>query len=413
MPRVFLLLTFSIYFGSTRAQEFSENNGQLNVYIDCSYCDMTILRSQVDYINYVRDPKVADVHILVSRVASGASGYNYTLRFLGNRQFDGSDQELSYQDVAGNTHQERQEQIGNVIQTGLVPFWMHTGLRDQMEIQVTRVKREGTQKILEGPDPWRNWIFSLEAGGSVDASSNTTEFESWGRVRVDKVSEMWRIRNLLYARVETGRFENGDEVITSSRERNYAYSSAVRSLSDHMSLGMFVSLSRSTFSNLDLSTRFGPAVEYNIYPYDEVFRRELTVSYRISHLYRDYTEQTIFQELSEHLFNHAIVMAARFKQPWGSLYAQLEGSHFLHDPSQNRLEFEGRLSFRVARGLSITVGNEIELINDQRSLPARDISLEELLLAQRQTATDFQINGQFGFKYTFGSIYNNVVNTRL
>ena len=151
----------------------------------------------------------------------------------------------------------------------------------------------------------------------------------------------------------------------------------------------------------------------SIYPYTEVHQREVTVSYRVSHLFRDYIEETIFQKLEEHLYNQSLVMTARFKQPWGTLYAQLEGSHYWHDLSQNRIEFEGYLSFRISKGLSIRFGSDFELINDQRSLPAQDISLEELLLAQRQAATNFRFGTEFGVSYTFGSIYNNIVNTRL
>ena len=394
------------------AQLPDQSDDQLNIYVDCRYCDMTLIRTKVDYVSYVRDREVADVHLLVNRVVSGSNGYNYSFQFLGKNRFDGNIQELSMTELPNTSSQQRQTKIIQVIETGLVPFWMQTGLRDQMELEVSR-SDHGTRQAKAIEDPWNNWIFSIEAGGSADLESNTNEYVGWARVRADRVSEIWRIRNLLYARYDTRRFEKEEEIITSDRERSYGTSSVVRSLSDHFSAGMFASLSRSTFSNLDLSTRIAPAFEYSIFPYSEVHERSVTISYRVSHLYRDYTEETIFFRLAEHLYNQSIVFAARFKQPWGSLYAQLEGSHFFHDPSQNRLEFEGYLSFRVAKGLSITVGNEFEVINDQRSLPARDISLEELLLAQRQSATNFRINGRLGFKYTFGSIYNNVINTRL
>jgi hypothetical protein len=106
-------------------------------------------------------------------------------------------------------------------------------------------------------------------------------------------------------------------------------------------------------------------------------------------------------------------MSARFIQPWGNIYAELEGSHFFHDMRQNRLVFEGRFNVRIVKGLSLSLGNNFQLINDQRSLPKRDISFEELLLAQRQAATSFRLSGRMGISYTFGSIYNNIVNTRL
>ena len=385
----------------------------LKLYLDCSYCDMILLRSELDYVNNVRDPAVADVHILANRVRSGSNGYIHTLSFMGREDYQGVEFELKYDEAPNTANQERQQKLADLVAKGIIPFWLRTDLVDQLHLEITKKDHATAFGPVTSKDAWNNWIFSVEAGGSINAESNTNEYVGWTRIRGDRVTELWRVRNLLYARFDTRRFENESEVIRSRRERSYASSSVVKSIGDHFSAGFFSSLFRSTYSNYNLSTRLGPALEYSWFPYSQVHERELTIGYRISHLYRDYSEETIYFKLSEHLLNHSVVIAARFKQPWGSLYAQLEGSHFLHDVTQNRLEFEGHLSLRVSKGLSISFGSQIEVINDQRSLPARAISLEELLLGQRQSATSFRINGDLGFRYTFGSIYNNVVNTRL
>jgi len=38
--------------------------------------------------------------------------------------------------------------------------------------------------------------------------------------------------------------------------------------------------------------------------------------------------------------------------------------------------------------------------------------LEDVLLRRRKMATDYEIRIEFGIQFTFGSIYNNVVNER-
>ena len=52
------------------------------------------------------------------------------------------------------------------------------------------------------------------------------------------------------------------------------------------------------------------------------------------------------------------------------------------------------------------------MIRDQLSLPIEEATQEEILLHQRKIATDYDYNISFGFRYTFGSIYSNVVNSR-
>ena len=85
----------------------------------------------------------------------------------------------------------------------------------------------------------------------------------------------------------------------------------------------------------------------------------------------------------------------------------------MDDWAKNRVEMNTSVSFRVMKGLSVNFGGFFELINDQISLPRGGASLEEILLGQAQLATDFEASVNFGFSYTFGALYNNVINTRL
>lgn len=63
-------------------------------------------------------------------------------------------------------------------------------------------------------------------------------------------------------------------------------------------------------------------------------------------------------------------------------------------------------------GLSLNFSASFEMIHDQLSLPAGDASLEDILLRQRELATEYNLNGSISLSYTFGSDFANVVNTR-
>ncbi|NJK83813.1 MAG: hypothetical protein HC912_08365 [Saprospiraceae bacterium] len=95
------------------------------------------------------------------------------------------------------------------------------------------------------------------------------------------------------------------------------------------------------------------------------------------------------------------------------MFCRYSGSNFMDDWSKNRFVFNGSLSVRVFKGLQIRLGGNYQIINDQISLPKGEASIEDLLLAQRQAATNFQASMNVGMNYTFGALYNNVVNTRL
>lgn len=68
---------------------------------------------------------------------------------------------------------------------------------------------------------------------------------------------------------------------------------------------------------------------------------------------------------------------------------------------------------RLFKGFSFNVFGDYSRIRDQINLRKGGASLDEVLLRQRQLATGYRYYIGFGVSYSFGSIYNNVVNPRL
>jgi len=150
-----------------------------------------------------------------------------------------------------------------------------------------------------------------------------------------------------------------------------------------------------------------------VFPYQVADRKELTIAYRIGPRRLDYREETIFGRTAETVGEQSLDIALDLQQRWGSVYMGLEGSHYLHDVQKNRLEFDSYMSLRLIEGLAFQVGLSADLIHDQLHIPRGDASLEEVLLRRRDLQTTYEYEVNVGFSYTFGSIYNNVVNTRL
>jgi len=71
-----------------------------------------------------------------------------------------------------------------------------------------------------------------------------------------------------------------------------------------------------------------------------------------------------------------------------------------------------RASLRIIKGLAIEFSGEYAVIHDQLYLPKGDLTREEVLLRQTQLATGYQARINAGLSYTFGSVFNNVVNPR-
>ncbi len=87
-------------------------------------------------------------------------------------------------------------------------------------------------------------------------------------------------------------------------------------------------------------------------------------------------------------------------------------SNYFHDFSKNRLSFHSSLNVNVVKGLSVDFNGGVSLIHDQLALRKGDASTEEILTRQQELATNFQYYTNVGISYTFGSMYNNIVNPR-
>ena len=76
-------------FSQTKADSSNSKDKALNVFLDCSYCDMDYLRTELPIINYVRDRKEADVDIVASSIQTGGGGQKFTFVFIGRGKFAG------------------------------------------------------------------------------------------------------------------------------------------------------------------------------------------------------------------------------------------------------------------------------------------------------------------------------------
>jgi hypothetical protein len=161
-----------------------------------------------------------------------------------------------------------------------------------------------------------------------------------------------------------------------------------------------------------LNTQLLAAVEYNIFPYSENTRRELVFRYGAGFNSFRYQDTTIFDKLEETLAVHFLESSFQLRQPWGS--ASIRASHwaYVKDASKRRTELNGNINVRVFRGFSVNFGGGYNWIRDQLYIPKGGGDQIDVLLRRRALLTGYEYFAHFGISYTFGSIFNNVVNPR-
>ena len=402
-PFFFFLFIISI-------SAFSQNNS-IKLFLKCS-CDSNYIRDQINYIDYVRDQEDANIILEVYGDPNGNRG-KYSIYFIGKNNFIGMDDKLSFESHPKMTNDEIRSGLKDKIQRGILKYLVKTTDINDLNISITKPEINISDYDSLIVDKWKNWIFEISASGYYEKESSRKVNDFNGRFEVNRYTEDWRIETTLrfFKRIEEFLSENNN--FKSSRVYKGAYGKIVRSISDHWSTGIFYGLSKDSYENIKFSNNFSPAIEYSIFPYKEVVRREMVLEYKIGYRKNNYQSKTIYGKNDEFLGTHSFAFKTRYRQNWGDIYSRFSFFTYLHDNSKNRLTFDNYLNIRIFEGFSLRLGAEIRFIRDQINLAAGQASIEDLLLQQRSIATDFYNEFRLGLTYTFGSAFNNIINTRL
>lgn len=368
------------------------------------------LKTDIPYVNYVRDTRQAQVHILITTQRTGGGGTEFTLVFLGQQSFANQNDTLIYVSKPGDTDDMNRQGVSQIIKMGLMPYVAKTPMASDIDIVYKR--RIEFHDGLAVYDKWDNWVFTARANIDLRGEESTSRFRFDGSFTANRITPDWKIS--LHGRTDYD--ENNyktDEGTISSQQRSNRFSGmAVKSLGEHWSVGAFNSLSASTFANTEFRIEAAPAIEYNLFPYSQSTRREFRLLYRAGYQYIWYLEETLYGQNKEGLAFESLSATYEVRERWGNVSATLEGFHYFHDFSKNHLKISGWFSFRIWEGLSLSLSGSYSVIRDRLGIPKGDLTVEDILLSRKQLATGYDYRLRLGISYTFGSIYSNVVNPR-
>jgi hypothetical protein len=385
----------------------------LRVFLDCRsrFCDFDFFRREITFVNYVRDRMESQVHVLILTQRTG-SGEEFSISFIGREEFAGIDDSLKYFSSQTDTEDEIRRGLAQSIGLGLVRYVARLPMADRLQITYDA---PGAQEVTpqEVDDPWNYWIFRVRVGGNLGGEQQQRDFSGNLSLSANRTTEEWKIRLFASGRYSQDNFELSDSTELVSISRNYSTGGFIaKSISQHVSFGLTTEARVSTFRNHDLLVELGPLIEYNVFPYSESSERMFTFDYFLSLMYVDYELITLFGKLTEKRARHVGFINYSVEQPWGSIDVELEGSAFVDDPAMHRIELGGRINLRLVRGLQLNIFGSFGRIKDQIHLAREGATDEEVLLRLRELGTDFRYFGSVSLSYTFGSIFNNIVNPR-
>jgi hypothetical protein len=384
----------------------------LRVFIDCraNGCDDQFFRTELQWIDHVRDQRDADIHLLVTQQQTGGGGNEYTIRVIGQGRWQGRDDGVRVSTEAGEPPDVLRRTLVRTFALLLARYAVETPVGAKLTL--TPPAGAGTTQTTAADDPWNFWVFRANFNSFINGEQNSR----FGNINVNFSAN--HTTDALKINIDTGFGYSESSYVLSdgtfvSYVRNRRFNTlVVKSLSDHWSAGAMFRASRDTYENQRLDLRIAPGIEYNIFRWAESTNRQLTFQWTAGFRRFKYDEVTIYDKLEENRWDQQFQAILSLRQPFGTVRVTGEAAHYFDDPDQHRYAIYADNEIRLFRGFSFNVDGNYQVIRDQLYLPAGAATDEEIIARQQQLQTSYRYFMFLGVTYRFGSINNNVVNQR-
>lgn len=412
--RIFILylLCSGILHTSYVTGQAGNQQQHLKIFLDGLDNYSQYIKVHITYVDYVRERLTADVHVLAIQQATASNGIQYTINFFGQERFNGRNDTLRYAVPPTVTEEEIRQSLTQLIKLGLVQYQSHLPGLSKISIVSADEMTDQIAPFTIAPDKWHNWVFDAAFNGSANGQETTTNFNVNSLVSAAKITDMCKVKLSLGYDYKNSGYEI-DTINKIYKQKNKSANLlVVKSINDHWSAGGNMFVYSSVFSNykLQLAPSFG--IEYNFIPYSQATSKLITLRYQVSPGYARYYDSTAYNKTKEFLFSHTLNLNVDVIQKWGSVNSSVSGTNYFNRAGINNVNINSTINWRVARGLFLQFGGGINLTQGQLNIAKKGATPDQILLQQQQLASAFTYYFNFGIRFTFGSIFNSIVNPR-
>lgn len=408
MKKIILIHLLFIFINEGISQEDSVK-AVLKVYINCEECDLAYMRQELPYINYVRDRRLAQVQVITSEQSTASGGSEYSLQFLGLNEFDKMNDTLTFSLPPNFSTDEFRNKMNQYFLLGLTRYIAQTDYADKWIVSY-----DGVMTNSEVKDKWDYWVFNISANGWFNGEKYYASKNIYTDISADRITNESKIQFYFNNNYNKNNYYVDDTTeIVSLFKSYYAGGSYAKSITEHWSAGINTDYNSSLFNNIRFNVNAGIAAEYNIFPYSESTRRQFRFFYKAGPRYDVYFDTTILYKTKQLWWYHEAGCYLKLVKEWGAVSTYISYMNFLNNFKYWGTFVYTEASFNLFKGFALTLSGNFNLIQNQVSLPLEEATQSEILLKQKQLPTDKRYWFSVGISYTFGSIYNNIVNPRL
>ncbi|MBM3297405.1 MAG: hypothetical protein FJY83_07370 [Candidatus Aminicenantes bacterium] len=225
------------------------------VFIDCQSCDLEYIKTEVTFVNYVRDRKEADVHVLITTMKTGSEGKEHTLTFMGQNSFWGLDDIQKFVSAKSDTDDDIRRVLVKTMKIGLMSFVARTPIARRVEVEY----KPATTPAAAAKDRWNSWVFNLAAEGYFNGEESYRNRYMEFSASANRVTPDLKLQLGLSTGISFNSYEYAGYKYENRRNEYSLSALAVKSLGPRWSAGLYFDVDASDYSNLRWSLSGAPA----------------------------------------------------------------------------------------------------------------------------------------------------------
>ncbi len=291
----------------------------IRVFLDCQGrargCDRDFLVTEINFVNWMRDRFDADVQILAQALTNGGGGIEYTITFIGRNKFGGMTDTLTLNTLPNDADDRIRRELARVFKLGLTRYVARSPIASRVQVSyATPFGAQRQQQVTAAnlQDKWNLWTYTTNFNTSVRAEDRQQLVNGSLALSANRSTSEWKMNFSISGNINEAKFKipattTRPAFTVTNEQRTYNMNSLiVRSLSNHLSVGMKLGAGYSDFLNQDAAIRFQPAIEYNVFPWTEQTRRQLTLLYNVGPNYYNYQRTTVYNQEQETRFSQQV-----------------------------------------------------------------------------------------------------------
>ena len=395
----------------------------IKVFLDCQNyqlnCFEDYIRTEIPFVEFVRDRKLSNVHLLPTYQSTASNGLRVSLIVIGQEIFKNRNDTLNFMRVMNESDSEYRTKLLNHIRAALIPYLAKTNQLDLISIAAIKTNKDSLatlRKESDQKDKWNYWVYNSGISGFIYGDNNYNSTNLSIDFSASRTTEKLKTNISINNNIDVNRYsfeENGEKKTATNTQRNYSLNAnIIKSINSHWSYGGFLQINNSLYQNYQLQVYPSAGLEYNFLPYSKYNVKYVVVRYIYGVQLNNYYKTTIFEKLNENLAEQSLGLYSNSVQKWGSIYASLTWQNLMKDFKRNSINFGLSNTIRLTKGLNLSFDIKYSSIKNQVNLEKGDASFEDILIRRRQLATSYSFYMGTRITFAFGSIYNNVVNPR-